>query len=147
MMKQTETLELESRGLKDLPRVAKEIAEFAQDQTVWLFEGHMGAGKTTLIKEICDLYGVVDLVNSPTFSIVNEYASADDTFYHFDFYRLREEEEALDIGFEEYVSSGHLCLIEWPSKIPSFIPDEYLLIEIEAIDESRRQIKVSKIQD
>ncbi|MEH0158321.1 tRNA (adenosine(37)-N6)-threonylcarbamoyltransferase complex ATPase subunit type 1 TsaE [Limibacter armeniacum] len=142
-----EHIELESRQLSDLGEVANKIIEFAGHDNIWLFEGTLGAGKTTLIKAICDQYGVEDLVNSPTFSIVNEYSTSNgNTIYHFDFYRLDDEEEALDIGYEEYVDSGKLCLMEWPSRIPNLIPEDHILIEINHGTDDQRQIKVSKVR-
>lgn len=113
----------------------------AEGYRVWVFEGDLGAGKTTLIKALCDQLNVVDNVSSPTFSIVNEYATAtDDTIYHFDFYRIKNEIEALDIGVEEYFYSGDYCFIEWPSKIPSLLPDKYLKITLILVSENQRQV-------
>lgn len=106
--------------------VIQEVAEaiLSYDKKVVLFKGDLGAGKTTLIKSICKKIGVKDDVQSPTFSIVNEYEALDTLVYHFDFYRMESEEEAYDIGAEDYFYSGHLCLIEWPEKIESVLPSE-----------------------
>ncbi len=131
-------------GVDDLPRVAKRLLELGKDYPVWLFEGEMGAGKTTLIRAICEELGVEDNVSSPTFSLVNEYLSASgETLYHFDFYRLEDEEEALEIGIEEYFYSGNRCFVEWPSMIPSLLPDDALNIEIEVVDGGERTITLS----
>lgn len=108
---------------------------------MWLFLGEMGAGKTTLIQNICRVLGVVDTATSPTFSIVNEYRDKnDESIYHFDFYRIKDETEAMDIGVEEYFDSGKLCLVEWPEKIPSLIPNQYLSITISLETQTSRKI-------
>lgn len=136
-------LTLQSKGLNDLPEVAERIIDFGQNVTVWLFIGEMGAGKTTLIKTLCEKLQVLDQVSSPTFSIVNEYLTAkDDTVYHFDFYRLEDAEEAVAIGAEDYFFSGNLCLIEWPQIIANLLPDEYMLVQIEALEDGVRSIKL-----
>lgn len=136
-------LTLQSKGLGDLPEVAERIIDFGQNVTVWLFIGEMGAGKTTLIKTLCEKLQVLDQVSSPTFSIVNEYLTAkDDTVYHFDFYRLEDAEEAVAIGAEDYFFSGNLCLIEWPQIIANLLPDEYMLVQIEALEDGVRSIKL-----
>ena len=120
----------ETFTLDDLEIVVKDLVEAAGDRTVWLFNGEMGAGKTTLIKAICKSMGVHSVMTSPTFSIVNEYQGRD-VIYHFDCYRLKSEEEAYDIGVEEYLDSGRLCLIEWPDKIASLLPEERFEIKLE----------------
>jgi tRNA threonylcarbamoyladenosine biosynthesis protein TsaE len=136
-------LTLESKGLDDLPEVAKSIIDFGENVDVWLFIGEMGAGKTTLIKTLCESMQVLDQVSSPTFSIVNEYLTAkDETIYHFDFYRLEDAEEAMAIGAEDYFFSGNLCLIEWPQIIANLLPDEYMLVHIEETENGVRSIKL-----
>src|SRR5690606_22062221 len=108
---------------------------------MWLFLGEMGAGKTTLIQNICRVLGVVDTTTSPTFSIVNEYRDRnDESIYHFDFYRIKDETEAMDIGVEEYFDSDKLCMEEWPEKIPSLIPNQYLSIIISLETQTSRKI-------
>lgn len=107
------------------------LLQEAESEPIILFEGPMGAGKTTLIKELCRQLGVEENVSSPTFALVNEYEGrGGKLIYHFDFYRINQEREALDIGAPEYFESGSLCLIEWPSMIPSLLPEHYLLVEI-----------------
>lgn len=125
--------------LADLPVVANQIIETLQTPKIWLFEGEMGAGKTTFIKELCKQLGVLGNVQSPTFSIVNEYvAETGQIIYHFDCYRLKNSDEALDFGIEEYFYSGNLCLVEWPSKIESILPDDAITIRItQELDDSR----------
>lgn len=133
--------ELISTSLADLPQVAAELIAYGKTNKNWLFIGEMGAGKTTLIKQICNHLGVVDQVSSPTFSIVNEYVTeSEQTVYHFDFYRLADIEEAIGIGAEDYFFSGHLCLIEWPQVIANLLPDEYMTIEIEELLTGERKI-------
>lgn len=108
----------------------------------------MGAGKTTLIKEIARKFGVVDNVSSPTFSIVNEYQDIKGSpYYHFDFYRVEDSEEALDIGVEEYFYSGSYCWIEWAERIAEYIPGDFALIEISADESEERVITVNIIKD
>jgi tRNA threonylcarbamoyladenosine biosynthesis protein TsaE len=137
-------MQIHCLSLQELPKVAEQVVDFAGNQKIWIFEGGMGAGKTTLIKTICHILGVKDTVSSPTFSIVNEYATAEDTtIYHFDFYRIRNEAEAIDIGIDEYLYSGELCLIEWPSKIENLLPEDYLKIDIQITSDTERTISLS----
>lgn len=125
----------------DLPEVAKVLLQQAGNKNIWCFHGEMGTGKTTLIKEICKQLGVLDAMSSPTFSIVNEYIDdAGESIYHFDFYRLKAENEALDIGIEDYFYSDSYCFIEWPEKIPSLLPEGHLKININLVDEKNRSI-------
>lgn len=134
-----------SKRLDDLEKVAAWIIEEGEAYNLWLFEGEMGSGKTTLIKEICKAFEVIDTVSSPTFSLVNEYRNNQDrVFYHFDFYRLDHESEAIDLGVDEYFYSGELCFIEWASKIPSLLPDRYLRITIQSIDTNTRKIELTR---
>jgi tRNA threonylcarbamoyladenosine biosynthesis protein TsaE len=138
-------LDLNTSSIADLPAAASSILEYAGTNRILLFYGDMGAGKTTLIKTLCRQLGVIDGVTSPTFSIVNEYAGKAGPVYHFDFYRLSNQTEALDMGYEEYFYSGNYCFIEWPEKIAGLIPDQYTGIRITVIDESSRQITVENI--
>ncbi|AFL86202.1 ATPase, YjeE family [Belliella baltica DSM 15883] len=132
--------------LSDIPKIAKEILAVCLAEKIWVFKGRMGAGKTTLIKSIAKEFGVIDLVSSPTFSIVNEYVNpSNDKFYHFDFYRIEDSEEVLDIGIDEYFYSGSYCWIEWAEKIPEYIPDTFMLIEIKVDNEGKREMIISKI--
>lgn len=125
-----------------LDTTARQLLADGRKQLVWLFDGDMGAGKTTLIKAICRVLGVVSLVQSPTFSLVNEYTTHEGhSVYHFDCYRLRNELEALDIGIEEYMDSGNYCFIEWPERISSLWPATYYQIHISADSEGRRTVK------
>lgn len=118
-------------SVDDLSQVAKDIVELTKKVKIVAFFGPMGAGKTTLIKKICHLFGVKDEVNSPTFALVNEYKDADSKpIYHFDFYRIKKLEEVFDIGYEDYFYSGHICLLEWPQMIENLMPYEFVKVEI-----------------
>jgi tRNA threonylcarbamoyladenosine biosynthesis protein TsaE len=129
-------------SLSDVPGIAAQLVE-ESSANIWLFHAEMGAGKTTIIKEVCKYLGVNETISSPTYAIVNEYLSNNgESIYHFDFYRLQEEEEALDIGVEEYLDSGNLCLLEWPDKIASYIPENAMHIHLKVVDESLREITV-----
>ena len=131
-------------ALDDLTQVATSIAGYIGRYKIWLFHGEMGAGKTTLIKEVCEAIGVTDNMSSPTFSIVNEYESKDhEKVFHFDFYRIKNEAEAVDIGTEEYFYSRHPCFIEWAEKIPSLIPLTYAEVSIQVEDDTHRTIVLS----
>ena len=105
----------------------------------------MGAGKTTLIKSLCEYLGTTEPVTSPTFSIVNEYIGAGSKIYHFDFYRLKNQEEALDMGYEEYFYSDAFCFVEWPEKIPGLLPQHYINVQIKVLDDNSRQINIERI--
>lgn len=126
--------------LADIQNIANQIINQSKHKVI-LFDGQMGAGKTTLIKAISKELGVIDVANSPTFSIVNEYkTTTNQTIFHFDLYRLEQEEEAYDMGIDEYFESGNWCFIEWPEKTPNLIPDDHHIIQFEWIDENTRKI-------
>lgn len=125
----------------ELQEVARKLIRNFKKYTVWCFEAEMGAGKTTLIKKIGEELGVEDEMSSPTFSIVNEYeARNSESIYHFDFYRIEDLEEAVDIGAEDYFFSGSLCLLEWPSIVAPLLPDEYLQISIKLVGDKTRSL-------
>ena len=118
-------------NLEQMESVAKEFIDSIGDDRIFLFEGEMGAGKTTLISEICKQLGAIDDFGSPTFSLVNEYADASgNPIYHFDFYRIDSPQEALDMGVEEYFDSGNLCLVEWPDRLGALSPGEARTVSI-----------------
>ncbi|NBG66747.1 tRNA (adenosine(37)-N6)-threonylcarbamoyltransferase complex ATPase subunit type 1 TsaE [Acidiluteibacter ferrifornacis] len=130
---------LKASSLAELDEIAKRIIDCSKEKKVILFYGEMGAGKTTLIKIICKLLKVEDLTSSPTFSLVNEYYSPllEESVYHFDFYRVDEEEEAMDMGVEDYFYSDSYCLVEWPEKIPNLLPESYVTVRVEQKAEER----------
>ncbi|WP_448701416.1 tRNA (adenosine(37)-N6)-threonylcarbamoyltransferase complex ATPase subunit type 1 TsaE [Mucilaginibacter sp. AW1-3] len=131
--------------LENIQTIADKIIEAAGNQKIFLFHGEMGAGKTTLIKAICAALGTGENTSSPTFSIVNEYLIPKGKIYHFDFYRLKNQTEALDMGYEEYFYSGEYCFIEWPEKIADLLPEHYLDINIEILADNKREIHISNI--
>lgn len=136
---------LSSTSPTHLSSIAAEIITFADSTRIFLFYGEMGAGKTTLIKELCEQLGTREAITSPTFSIVNEYIGTTAAIYHFDFYRLKNQSEALDLGYEEYFFSGAYCFIEWPEKIPDLLPGHYMKIEISVTGNESRLINIAKI--
>ena len=133
-------------SLDDLEFAAKElIAEFKNDR-VFAFYGKMGAGKTTFIQAICKELGSEDNVTSPTFALINEYNTEDlESIFHFDFYRIKDIEEAYDLGYEDYLYSGSYCLIEWPEMIESLLPEKMVEVKIEVQDDDSRVISAQEI--
>ncbi|MBV8389613.1 MAG: tRNA (adenosine(37)-N6)-threonylcarbamoyltransferase complex ATPase subunit type 1 TsaE, partial [Mucilaginibacter sp.] len=116
-------MKLPVKSIDELKHAAEQLISFGGLEKIFLFYGDMGAGKTTLIKSLCDNLRVKEPATSPTFSIVNEYQGESSRIYHFDFYRLKNQSEALDLGYEEYFYSGNYCFIEWPEEIPDLWPD------------------------
>ena len=131
-----------SYDITGLDEIAKLIIAKTTYKTL-LFNGEMGAGKTTLIKAICEFLGVEDTVSSPTFSIVNEYEGEGNIIYHFDFYRIEDEDEAYAIGFEEYEYNGDFLFIEWSVRIPNLIPEESHIIDISIEENGLRTLTIS----
>lgn len=129
-------------ALKDLSEIAKSIIETAQHK-VLLFIGEMGVGKTTLIKQLCKELGSKDNISSPTFSLVNEYNAKDEFIYHFDFYRIEDEEEALDIGLEDYLYSNNWCFIEWPQNIKNLLPLDAIEIHLSILEDGSHNIQLN----
>ena len=132
-------------SVSDLSAIAQKLLNFVGDDRIFLFHGEMGAGKTTFIKALCAELGVDGPVSSPTFAIVNEYAGTKHRIYHFDFYRLKTQTEALDMGCEEYFYSGDYCFIEWPDKIPDMLPSHYISVNINVLNDNMRKISFEKI--
>src|SRR5690554_3177701 len=129
-------------SLAEINKVAHQILEQNLEKVI-LFEAEMKTGKTTLIKELCKVLKVEDNISSPTFSLVNEYHTAKgEVVYHFDFYRLKSEEEALDFGVEDYLYSGNYCFLEWSEKIPNLIPDKHTRIEIQVLENGNRELEI-----
>lgn len=126
-------------NLEELDEVAAEIINAFPEQRIFALSGEMGAGKTTLVQAMCRQLKVTDTVNSPTFSIVNEYlTSGNQPIYHFDLYRLRKPEELPDIGAEDYFYSGNYCFIEWPEMAEQYIPDEALVLRVTVSEDGKR---------
>ncbi|MEM9983632.1 MAG: tRNA (adenosine(37)-N6)-threonylcarbamoyltransferase complex ATPase subunit type 1 TsaE [Bacteroidota bacterium] len=132
-----------SHHLNDLPDLAAQILGSCNRVRIFAFSGDLGAGKTTLVQHLCRKLGVKDKVTSPTFSLVNEYASPAGPVYHFDFYRIEDEEEAYDIGADEYFDSGYYCLIEWPERIPTLLPGESARLALSMGIDGTRQISLT----
>ena len=126
----------------EIDSVAKELVNLSQGHKIWLFRGEMGAGKTTLIQAICQHLGVIEQATSPTYSIINEYDSTkiNTPIYHMDLYRLKNEEEALQIGIEEYLFSEVYCFVEWPDVIQNLLPDDCFEIQLSIVGDSKRKI-------
>jgi tRNA threonylcarbamoyladenosine biosynthesis protein TsaE len=124
--------------------LVKEVWEFGKNKTTWAFYAPMGAGKTTFIHALCEYLRVKDAISSPTFALINEYTSpVAGTILHMDWYRLKDEEEAIQAGMEDAILSGNYCLIEWSEKAEGILPDDVLKIQIDVIDEQTRQITIS----
>lgn len=135
--------ELNINGLGDLPDAAEEILAMLDRRNVVAFFGPMGAGKTTLIREICVQLGSTDTVTSPTFALINRYDAADGSpIFHFDFYRIERPEEAFDMGYEEYFYSDGLCLVEWPERVAELLPDEVMKVTITPTSPTKRTIVI-----
>ena len=130
-------------SINDLPEAADAILEALNGRSIVAFWGEMGAGKTTLIRALCDRLGITDTVTSPTFALVNEYhTETGEPIYHFDFYRINRIEEVFDFGYEEYFYSVTLCLIEWPEKIEGLLPEETLSVRIRITGDDSRTIEI-----
>ena len=135
------TIRIQSEA--DLTQAARSFIAAMQGRTIFAFYGKMGVGKTTFIKALCEEMGIVDVVNSPTFAIVNEYhnAAADRRIFHFDFYRIKRLEEVYDMGYEDYFYGGSLCLLEWPELIEDILPEEALKVTITEEADGSRKLK------
>ena len=129
-------------NLQDINEVAQEIIKEVASKII-IFNGEMGAGKTTLIKKIVELLGSNDHVSSPTFSLVNEYKNKEGSIFHFDLYRINNIEEAYQIGVEDYLYSGSWCLIEWPDKIIDLLPEEAAIIDIKVLFNEERVLIIN----
>jgi len=128
-------------SLAEISDVAKEFISKMGDNRVFVFYGSMGAGKTTFIKAICEELGVEEVINSPTFAIINEYSDRNrEPIFHFDFYRINKIEEAYDFGYEDYFYSGNLCFVEWPEKIKELIPPDAVEVHITENTNGEREI-------
>ncbi|HOF98750.1 MAG TPA: tRNA (adenosine(37)-N6)-threonylcarbamoyltransferase complex ATPase subunit type 1 TsaE [Paludibacteraceae bacterium] len=129
--------------LNNIQQPARKFINLFDRYSVFAFYGSMGAGKTTFIKAVCEILGVKDTVNSPTFSIINEYEAADGrVLYHFDCYRINKLQEAIDLGAEDYFYSGKICFIEWPEKIEALLPDSTVKVNIQEVENGIREIEM-----
>lgn len=132
-------------ALDQIDEIAQAFLKQFASHRIIAFRGEMGAGKTTFIKALCQQWKVTDVVNSPSFAIVNEYAlPGDEKIFHFDFYRLKSESEALDMGYEDYFYSGNYCLIEWPEKIETLMPAQTLNVVLTVLPDGARRIEVQE---
>ena len=128
-------------SLSEIDAVAKDFLAAVGDKRHFAFYGSMGAGKTTFIKAVCEQLGTTDIVSSPTFAIINEYASAAGRIFHFDFYRIKNLEEAYNLGYEDYFFGNEYCFVEWPEKIQDILPEHFTIVKITAVDDNRREIE------
>ena len=136
-------MDLQIKSLNDLDVVAKMFIKSMSNRTVFAFYGEMGSGKTTFIKAICKAMGVTETITSPTFSLVNEYKSDKGmSIFHFDFYRIKNIEEAFDFGYEDYFYSSNVCFIEWPELIESLLPEDVVNVKIKVDDNEHRLITI-----
>ena len=135
-------MEIKINSLDNIHEAAKQFIAAMEDNTVFAFYGKMGAGKTTFIKAICEELGVTDVINSPTFAIVNEYRSDEtgELIYHFDFYRIQKLDEVYDMGYEDYIYSGALCFIEWPELVEEVLPGDAVKVIIEEGEDGTRSV-------
>jgi tRNA threonylcarbamoyladenosine biosynthesis protein TsaE len=135
-------MEIKINSLDNIREAAKQFIAAMEDNTVFAFYGKMGAGKTTFIKAICEELGVTDVINSPTFAIVNEYRSDEtgELIYHFDFYRIQKLDEVYDMGYEDYFYSGALCFIEWPELVEEVLPGDAVKVIIEEGEDGTRSV-------
>ena len=141
------SMEIKITSLDNIREAAKQFIAAMEDNTVFAFYGKMGAGKTTFIKAICEELGVTDVINSPTFAIVNEYRSDEtgELIYHFDFYRIKKLDEVYDMGYEDYFYSGALCFIEWPELVEEVLPGDAVKVTIEEIEDGTRSVRLESI--
>ena len=132
--------------LQQLPQTADAFWKIAENATVIALHGKMGAGKTTFIHALCDARGVHDVVSSPTFALINEYVFSENgiekKIFHIDLYRLHDEKEAVQAGIEDCLYSDHICLVEWPEKIPTLLPNETMHVFIDPIDNETRRLRI-----
>ncbi len=138
-------IEIDIQSLDHINEAARTFINHIGNDTIFAFYGNMGAGKTTFIKAVCEELGVTDVINSPTFAIVNEYLAGDgNTIYHFDCYRINKIVEALDMGCQDYFDSGHLCFIEWPENIAELLPEDTVTVRISVAEDDTRKIEIEK---
>ncbi|MDO4737182.1 MAG: tRNA (adenosine(37)-N6)-threonylcarbamoyltransferase complex ATPase subunit type 1 TsaE [Bacteroidales bacterium] len=134
-------MEIRVKSIDGIVEAAKAFVDAMGEKRIFAFYGKMGVGKTTFIKAVCEEMGVEDVINSPTFAIVNEYVDGrGEPVYHFDFYRIMKEQEVLDIGYEDYVYSGNVCFMEWPELIEGLLPADVVKVTIQEEEDGGRTI-------
>ena len=137
-------MEILIKDKKHLQSAARELLRLCSGKKIFAFYGPMGAGKTTIIKAICEVLGTVDIVSSPTFTLVNEYrTSGGDSIYHIDFYRIKRQEEVFDFGVEEYLTGDYYCFMEWPELVEEILPPERVNIRITVDDNEQRTLLIT----
>lgn len=129
--------------LTEIRKAAEQVFKFGKDKKVWAIHGEMGSGKTTFIHALCENLGVTSTIGSPTYSVINEYKSEKaGTIYHMDWYRLKDEEEAVQAGVEDCLLSGKVSFVEWPDKAPALLPEDCLHVLLTVVDEQTREISL-----
>ena len=137
-------MEIIIKDQRHLAAAAKELLKYTGEKKILAFYGSMGSGKTTLIKAICEALDTIDIVTSPTFTLVNEYCtSKGEALYHIDFYRIKKQEEVFDFGIEDYLSGDSYCFMEWPELIEEILPPETVRIRITVYDDEQRTLSIS----
>ena len=141
-------MEIQINSIEEINQAAQAFVAAMGKRKVFAFYGKMGAGKTTFIKAVCQTLGVEDVINSPTFAIVNEYIDGQgQPIYHFDFYRIKTPQEVLDIGYEDYVYSGHVCFMEWPEVVENLLTDDVVKVTIEENEDGSRTVRTEDFED
>lgn len=135
---------IEIKDKKHLESAARKLLKYSGENKIFAFYGSMGAGKTTIIKAVCKVLGAVDIVSSPTFTLVNEYKTADgEPLYHIDFYRIKKQEEVFDFGIEEYLTGNSYCFMEWPELIEEILPNGIIRIKITVDKKEQRTLSIT----
>lgn len=139
-------MEIVIKDKRHLTSAAKQILKYSGDNRIFAFYGSMGAGKTTIINSICEVLGALDIINSPTFTLVNEYKTADgESLYHIDFYRIRKQEEVFDFGIEEYLTGESYCFMEWPELVEDILPNGMVRVRITVGENEERILSLDQI--
>jgi tRNA threonylcarbamoyladenosine biosynthesis protein TsaE len=137
-------MDLIIKDKRHLPAAAKQLLKYSENKKIFAFYGSMGAGKTTIIKAVCEYLGAIDTVTSPTFTLVNEYKTASgESLFHIDFYRIKKQEEVYDFGIEEYLSGNSYCFMEWPELIEELLPPETIAVRISVDNLEQRILSIS----
>ena len=137
-------MEIFIKDKRRLPAAARQLLKYSGDKKIFAFYGSMGAGKTTIIKAICEALGAIDIISSPTFTLVNEYKTSDgESIYHIDFYRIKKQEEVYDFGIEEYLTGESYCFMEWPELIEELLPPATVIVRISVDNQEQRILSIS----